>query len=174
VRFTVTEGLFGQGSAENIGTTSSSSFFSVSSFALTASPLTGAPTNFLSPAVNVVNSTGFHGPTVTLGAQGSTPYSYTKTLTSGLQTVTGSLAGFTGSGTFSALVTAALGNGSFLSNPTGQFSASVTTTAAPTIALTYLFTTSLSPSPTPEPASLALLGAGLAGLGAVRRRRTNR
>jgi len=57
-------------------------------------------------------------------------------------------------------------------NITANVLTGATGTGSGNVVLTYNYTVPPPPpSPTPEPASMALLGAGLAGLGAVRRRR---
>jgi hypothetical protein len=172
VHFSVSEILTGIGSVTNTDTVSVFGSFS-SATTLTAMNGVGAPTNFLT-ATGFSHSTSVTGPQITLAAGASSNYSYSAFVNSGLKSVSGSLAGFIGSGTFSALVSAVMGSGGFRSTPSGNFVGGVATSAMPTIQLTYAYTTAQPPpppSPTPEPASMALLGAGLAGLGAIRRRR---
>jgi PEP-CTERM motif len=171
VKFNVREGVFSTGSVTNTDTVSFNLHLA-NFFTLTASNGSGAPSNFLSPAISQTQAV--IGPTISMAAGATTAYAFGGALGPASRTVSGSLAGFIGPGTFSALISAILGSTAIITNPGGNASASITTTASPTIQLTYTFTTAQPPpppSPTPEPASLALLGAGLAGLGAVRRRR---
>jgi len=70
-----------------------------------------------------------------------------------------------GGGIFDVLFTTL--TGTLLSNTGGNTSAGQVTTATSTVSISYTYDT----IPIPEPASIALLGAGLLSVGAIRRKR---
>lgn len=74
-----------------------------------------------------------------------------------------------GGGMFNVLFSTATGTN--LSNTGGNTSASQVTTATGTVKIVYTYNT--KPTNTPEPATLALIGSGVLGIAATRRRRKN-
>jgi hypothetical protein len=154
--------------------TNSGSGTATGSFAVSINQYTfagGTPSSFLSPTQTGSAGT-FHSALVTLTPGQKTPFSTTKTFTSG--TFNGTPPSqYANTGQFDALVNT-LTQGGASSTP-ANFTASEATVETAFVTITYNYTTPPPPppppSPTPEPASMALLGVGLAGLGAIRRRR---
>ena len=153
----------------NLTNTSASaqSFKFQAGLGLTVQGGTGAPAHF-----PLVFASGAISPkSYNLNAGASTPYNFSNVFASNTETITGAsnLAGFIGSSTFQALFDA-----SATTSFTGggnNIQTNLTTTATPDLTITYNFTTTQSqPQPAPEPASMAVLGAGLAGMGVMRRR----
>lgn len=156
------------GTLTNSGSGTASGFFSVSKNNYTFSG--GTPSSFLVPTQSGSGPT-FHSKTVTLVPGGKSGFSIAKSFTSG--TFTPGTAGYSGTGTFNAIASTSTSGGP-ISTPL-DFTANAVTSETAFVSITYNYTTPPPPppppSPTPEPASMALLGAGLAGLGAIRRRR---
>jgi hypothetical protein len=143
------------------------------SMTLTMSPGGGAPSNFMVPTLKLTN-TG-HSSFTTLAPGASAPFAFSKQLgPSGLVNVSSFLSQYTQPGntgaTFAAMALSTSHGGPTSSPLTFVATGTIAETAQVTIDYTYALPPP-PPAPTPEPASLALLGAGLAGLGAVRRRR---
>jgi PEP-CTERM motif len=130
----------------------------------------GTPTNFLVPTVSGTAGT-FHSALVTLTPGQKTPFATNKLFTS--TTFTGSpVSGYANTGQFDAIVSTTTFGGA--SSTPSDFTAIEATVETAFLTITYTYSTPAPPpppSPTPEPASMALLGVGLAGLGAIRRRR---
>jgi len=136
----------------------------------------GTPSNFIVPSISL--SAIGQSTKTTLAPGSSTPYTLSKALgPSSLVPLSSSLSGYIGpsggGGLIHALATSTSSGGASASPATFSASQNILETAFVTI--TYNYTTPPPPppppSPTPEPASMALLGVGLAGLGAIRRRR---
>ncbi len=165
-----------QGTLTNSGSGPSTGSFVVTRDQFTFSGGAGAPSNFLSPSfIQFPGLTGgFTSGQVSLAQGVKSPFSKSNPFVAG--PFAGSpVLGYksVGPSTFTALVTSSTAGGA-TSNP-AAFTANGTVNETAFITITYAYTTPPPPppppSPTPEPASLALLGAGLAGLGAIRRRR---
>jgi hypothetical protein len=154
--------------------TNSGSGTAVGSFAVNINTYTfagGTPSSFLNPTQSGTAGT-FHSALVTLTPGQKTPFSTTKMFASGSFNGTPP-SQYANTGQFDALVNT-LTQGGASSTP-ANFTASEATVETAFVTITYNYTTPPPPppppSPTPEPASMALLGVGLAGLGAIRRRR---
>jgi hypothetical protein len=169
VTYTFGDNIKVSGTLTNSGSGTAAGQFSLTTNTYTFSG--GTPSSFLVPTQSGTAGS-FNSAHVTLTPGQKTPFSTSKLFTSGsfLPTPVGAYAN---TGQFAALVSTTTTGGA-TSSP-ANFTASEATVETAFLTITYNYTTPPPPppppSPTPEPASMALLGVGLAGLGAIRRRR---
>jgi len=153
--------------------TNSGSGTATGNFAVTKNTYTfagGTPSSFLNPTAT--GSAGlFSSSSVNLSPGSKSPFSASNPFNS--TSFTPGKTGYANTGQFDALVNTTTKGGA-VATP-ANFTASEATVETAYVTITYNYTTPPPPppppSPTPEPASMALLGVGLAGLGAIRRRR---